>query len=364
VGAGIAVLCLLPTVLGRWPVAAPRMAVGELRRMIMASATRPYQGYVDSQGQAGLPSLPQVEEVAGLLGGATSIRVWYAAPTAWRVAVVHPLGERDTYRTADGIYQWDFARNLLVRSTGDLPVRLPWATDLVPPELARRLLTGMAADDRVDTLPARRVAGVSAAGLRIRPADPDTTVGAVDIWADPSTGLPVEVAVRPRSAGAPAMRTRFLDLAQRTPVPATVAPAVTDPAQVPTITEPDVLAALSPEASAALPDRLAGRQRLAGDAGGAAIPVYGSGLSRFVVVPLPGRLGSQSVSAVRNAGGASTTVPGGEVYPVPAGVLTVVVVQRASGRRGTRTFLLAGLIRPDALVTAARDLLAARPDRP
>ena len=40
----------------------------------------------------------------------------------------------------------------------------------------------------------------AAAGLRLSPADPDTTVGRVDVWADPPTGLPLHVEVAPKSA--------------------------------------------------------------------------------------------------------------------------------------------------------------------
>ena len=46
----------------------------------------------------------------------------------------------------------------------------------------------------------------SAAGLRMTPADPASTVGRVDIWADPSSGLPLMVEVFGRGSGRPACK--------------------------------------------------------------------------------------------------------------------------------------------------------------
>jgi hypothetical protein len=44
----------------------------------------------------------------------------------------------------------------------------------------------------VTAIAPRHIAGVDAAGLRINPTDPATTIGRVDIWADPETGLALQ----------------------------------------------------------------------------------------------------------------------------------------------------------------------------
>ncbi len=49
--------------------------------------------------------------------------------------------------------------------------------------------------DELSRLPARRVAGRSAAGLRLVPADPASTIARVDVWADEASGLPLRVEV-------------------------------------------------------------------------------------------------------------------------------------------------------------------------
>ncbi len=44
-------------------------------------------------------------------------------------------------------------------------------------------------------IPPRRVAGRSAAGLRLVPSDPASTIGRVDVWADESTNVPLRIDV-------------------------------------------------------------------------------------------------------------------------------------------------------------------------
>ncbi|WP_433606366.1 hypothetical protein ACQP2P_29845 [Dactylosporangium sp. CA-139114] len=74
----------------------------------------------------------------------------------------------------------------------------------MPPELALRLLRDAGAGAGITVLADRRIAGVAAAGVRVTPGDPQTSVGAVDVWADPRTGLTLEVDV------GGALTTRFL----------------------------------------------------------------------------------------------------------------------------------------------------------
>jgi hypothetical protein len=360
VAGGVALLCALPVAVAAWPARAAAADPGRLRAAILASAGHPYEGYVDSQGRMGLPSLPQAGDVTGLFSGATSIRVWHASTRSWRVAVVEPTGERDFYSTPQGTYVWDFGRNQLTEIVGDLPVRLPWAPDVVPPELARRLLDGAAPADRLTALPARRIAGITAAGLRLTPADPDTTIGRIDVWADPATGLPlrVDVAARvdlaARGTGGPAFTSRFLDLAQRAPDPAVLTPRAADSAGFVTTTRLDIASSVNSLGSA-LPESLAGRPRVATNAAVVGVAAYGAGLSRFAVVPIPGNVGAQAFEAVRNAGGAEVPLSRGQGYALGAGLLTVVAV-----RTRRTTYLLAGLVTPELLTRAAVDLVAVR----
>ena len=81
-------------------------------------------------------------------------------------------------------------------------IRLPDASDLLPPTFARSLLQGVR-ESELSRLPARQIAGIDAPGLRLTPEERATTVGRVDIWADPGSGLRAAGGVvRPRR-GAP-----------------------------------------------------------------------------------------------------------------------------------------------------------------
>jgi hypothetical protein len=340
VAAVVLVLVTTPVVVARWPVADLRADPSALRDRILASASVPFQGYVESQGQVTLPNLPQLGDVTGLLSGRTSMRVWHAAAHSWRVAVLDPVGEQDVFQTGDVAFLWSYQHNQWTRIAGTAPARLPRAADVLPPDLARRLLAGSGPQDRLTTLPAQRVAGVTAVGLRLTPADPDTTISRLDVWADPATGLPLRVDV------AGIFTSRFLELSRTAPTEDVLSPSFAASSGYTSTNAPDVVSALNATATEQLPDSLAGHDRVPGPLSGVA--AYGTGLSRFVVIPVPGRLGRQSLDAVRAAGGA--VVPGG--FVVHSSVLTLLAVRPAA----RRTYVLAGFVTPDLLTRAAAEL--------
>src|SRR6266536_3922920 len=177
-------------------------AVALLASLPALVAAVPYQGYAESRAGLGLPDLPAVGRQAALLGGTTRIRAWVASPTDWRVDELTPIGERDLYHDASGTLEWDSGSHRVERTVGEPVVRFARPADLLPPELGRRLAAAASAGEVRLGRP-RRVAGVNALGLRISPRSPATTVGRVDLWADPSSGLPVRVELTARGAGVP-----------------------------------------------------------------------------------------------------------------------------------------------------------------
>ena len=165
VAAGVMVLCLLPSVIAFLRTPTLRVDPGELRERILASGDRPYQGYASTFGQIKLPEVPAIEDVAALFG-TMRLRSWYAGPSKWRVAIMSTTGERDIYGTPEGTYAWDYEKNTTTLASGEpqLSLRPPNAADLVPPDLARRML--MAEPDvSADPGPPHRRRG------RGRPAD-------------------------------------------------------------------------------------------------------------------------------------------------------------------------------------------------
>ena len=192
---GVAVLCSIPAIVAAIPVRGSSITATALRARILASVTVPYEGYVESTADFGLPALPGLSDVSKLLDGTTEQYAWYRSPAHWRADTLGTAGENDVYQVCRRTFLWYQAGNLLTRVVGAQPVRLPRAADLLPPALAGRLLRLAAPADHLSRLPSLRVAGVDAAGLRLVPASPTTTVGAIEVWADPASGLPELVPV-------------------------------------------------------------------------------------------------------------------------------------------------------------------------
>lgn len=353
VACGVGLLCGLPVIVGALPVPASPLPAAALRARILASVGVPYQGYAESSVNLGLPELPDLGDVSSLLDGTTDQEAWYLSPSRWRADVVTTAGETDTYQTSRGPFVWDYSSNLMTQILGSQPVRLPRAADLLPPELARRLLGYASPADRLSRLPSQRVAGVAAAGLRLVPDEPATTVGAVDIWADPATGLPVEVAVTGRGATRPILVARFLDLSERRPSLATVTPDPAPDVGFTTTVLPDITG-IANGFGAMLPPRIAGMDRAVSPGGLADVAAYGAGFSRFAVLPLPYGVGQRALDAASNAGAGGVGLSNGIGALMQTPLLTVLLAQSPSGGP---VYLLTGTVTADLLIRAGNDLL-------
>ena len=351
VAAGVAVLCGLPAAIAAFPVPASALSGALLRARIAASADVSYQGYAQSYVDLGLPSLPDLSNVISLLDGSTDQYVWYRSPTSWRADQLTTAGENDIYQTTQGTYLWNYTNNQLTKVVGSQPVRLPQAPDLLPPELARRL-TGFAnRATRFSRLPTQRVAGVDAAGLRLVPVDSASTVSAVDMWADPRTGLPLEVEVFGQGEVAPVLVSRFLDVRETMPDAATLMPQPGPGIDLSTTSLPDaseVLNGFGPP----LPGQLGWIQRVANPSGLSDVAAYGAGFSRFAVVPLPPRVGNSALSAASGVG-TTITLANGTAVVVQTPLIAMLLARAPTGQ----VFLLTGAVTASRLEYAAARLL-------
>lgn len=358
----LALVVAVPATVAAWPVT-PAAAVdpATLRDRVAASGDVAWSGYAESSAGLGLPRVSALSDVTTLLSGTTRIRAWYAAPDRSRVDQLSATGERDRYTTPDGQAVWDYGATLLTLVRRDPIVRLPRADDLLPPELARRLLSGTAPTDAVSALPARRVAGVDAAGVRVRVADPRTTVGALDVWADPVSGLPVDVEVVTKAvdgtlAAGPVLSTRFSSLEQGAPDPAALVIRRPPGAGLTRSPTSDLFGVLGRGDPRQLPRTVDGVTRERPQRGFGALGQYGTTLSQLVVVPLPADIAGGLLSGVSRAGSAGRTVP---VSSGQAGALQSPLLSIAVVLDGTRGFAVAGLVAPDVLDRAANDVATA-----
>jgi hypothetical protein len=358
VAAVVAVLCLAPVVIAAIPAGAVTADPVALRERILASAAQPYSGYADTHGQIALPDAPALSSVGDLFK-TMRLRAWYARPDAWRVAILQPTGERDIYRDTVGTYVWDYGHSLTTLAVGEAPVRLPYAADLLPPDLARRLLTG---EERVGAIGSRRIAGLDAAGLTITPSRPDTTIARVDIWADPATGLAVQVEVYAEGLPDTVFTSRFLDVDQTAPPADVLTPRIPPQSGFTVTTAEDVTAAINEIAPVPLPAALAGRVRLGSAAAAQVVGLagYGPGLSSFVVLALPGRTGAEALNAARDRGAVPVSFPNADGYQTSTTLVNGLIVRTQGDRPNRRTYLIAGPVTPEVLRQAAAELVVSR----
>lgn len=364
--AGTLTAGLLPVAWASLPVEGAGRAPRAVLHDVAGSAAVAHQGLVETTGTLGLPDLPRLGTVAALLGSTTRARVWWDAPGRWRVDEVTATGERGTYAAGGVLRTWDFEDQRARTIVSASPLRLPRPEDLLPPQLARRVLAAVTERDTLTTLPARRVAGRAADGLRVVPASTASTVGHLDVWVDQEAGLPLEVRVYAKGYDAPVLSSHFLEVRLRAPAAEVLRPKVPPGVAVDTVDVPDLASAVDLYAPFALPVRVAGsdRSRDLVSLGGSA--TYGKGLARFVVLPLPSDLGRQALTAATDGGGTPLDVPDGEATLVSTPLLNAVVVRGEPRtyrrhRHRARSYLVAGTVDAATLTLAADELLTDPP---
>lgn len=375
VALGVAALCALPSVVATLPIrtgnpgavadaahpatreAAP--APRALLARILDGSRAPYEGLVEVRSSLGLPDLPQLEDATGLLRGRTRARVWWQDQQRWRVAVLRPAGERDTYGVGEATVAFDYERNESRTVLGDPPVRLPRADDLLPPQVAQRLLRGVGERDAVSRLPARRVAGRTALGVRVSPTEPDTTVGSLDVWADARSALPLRVELHATGRRNPSFVSELLAVTLERPTTDELRVRIPPDARTELTTQPDIVAALDRRARWVLPDQVGGLPRTPDMVRTRGTASYGTGFTRVLVLPLPPyRLADFLARADGSPGATTLHLPTGDAVLMGTPLLQAALV---SARETGHGYLLAGTVRDDLLHAVIADLLTTPP---
>jgi hypothetical protein len=315
-----------------------------------------YAGYVESRGGIGLPDIPQLGDVVSLFGDTNDMRVWWRSSTVWRVDKLATAGETDTYSDKAGYWQWDSAHREATRTNGIVPVRLPRAADLLPPQLAYRVLGEVRTGERLFRLPARRIAGRDALGLGIRPASSESTISKVECWVDRSTGLPLAVDIVGRGASTPALTTQFLDLAVRQVSAHETTFSAPPDATVQTVAALDVTAELSRLTQYAWPMSLGGLPRRDQIAGLTGVATYGEGFAAVTVIPLTFSLADDISSHLTGPPAVRANVPGADAIGVVTPLVNGLLITTSDG-----AYLLAGTVTLTALEQMAEVLVTTPP---
>jgi hypothetical protein len=363
--ASVALLCCLPALASALPASVPALSPQQLEQRILGSQRLSFAGYAESSAEFGLPPLSAFSSVTPLLDGVTRLRVWQASTERWRVDTLSDAGENDTYQVGNDTYVWDSGEQLLTGIYGTATIRLPRAADLAPSSLAVRLISWAGSGASLRSLPARRVAGQSAAGLAVSPAGGQSTIAQADIWAAPGTGLPLLVQVFGRGSAQPALQSQFLQVGQWTPSASVLTPQHGPGTGFTSTTPASFTGVLNNLATVRLSQHLAGLSQQRSPV--PQIRIYGSGLTAFAVLAFTPSAGGQLLSTALDDGATQLTfddtdgdgsVTGtGAVASAP--LINLVLLK---SNRSPDTFLLVGLVSKATLEQAATTL-ASHPGR-
>ena len=210
-----AVLVAAPLAWRLIPAEESDLDAAALYALVDDSGDQPYTGYVETAGTLQLPVSDRFQSIGDLFGESTRLRVWWRDRSQWRVSQLLTGGETALAHNGEVTTEYDYEEATSTTSY-DPQIRLPRTSDLLPPEVARRLLGGDAPES-LSRLPARRVAGVSAAGLRVEGGAGRSSIGHVDLWVDPDTGLTLRVEVFARGATTPDFTSAFVDFSTDEP---------------------------------------------------------------------------------------------------------------------------------------------------
>jgi len=366
---GVALLVGLPLAVRAIPATDADVSARDLLGLVRASADEPWSGQAESKGTLQLPEAGRFNGVAALLGEGTRMRGWWRSDQTWRVDRLGLTGENDLIHRDGVTVEWDYEDDEVQVSTDPL-VRLPRSSDLLPPVLGRRVVTGEVDVTRADP---RRVAGVDAAGLRVEPSTAASSIDHVLLWADPDTGVVLRVEVYDgASSRVPVFTSAFSRYDAGQPDGGTT--RFTPPAGAELRTEDvlDIADAADQYADVPAPRTLAGlrdvRDLSGREARGrGAVGVYGEGLTQLIAIPLRDQEGRPLERELGTTFGSREVALGPSPVPdlpdevarrlettvVALGPLGVALTQNEFGY-----WLLAGAVTRPTLLTAAEDLRA------
>lgn len=343
-------LVAVPQGLRALPVDDTEESAPDLAARVLDADRLGWSGEVATQGDVEVPlSGDTFGGVVHILGESSRLRVWWRGPTQHRVDRVRESGETDVVRTGGMTVRWRYEGNR-VSFTPYSRIRLPDDPDVVPVALAQRLLAGARAAE-LSRLPSERVAGRAAAGLRLVPADPRSTIGRVDLWADQETGLPLRVEVYDGATGSrPVLTTETTSVDLTRPSRALTDLDISSGVDFSRGVTLDDAAGADAFAPFAPPDTVAGLPRRGQPADFGAVGVYGRGPTALVAVPLRDVVASGLREQLRKAGTVRDT---GERQALEFGPLSVLL--DSSGRGN---YVLLGTVTPATLEQAADDVRA------
>ena len=198
----------------------PARTAAQLLAEVADSTTPPLTGTVVETASFGLPALPATgnpASLSSLLTGSHTVRVWYASPQHFRLAVPQSLSESDVIRDGRTAWLWQSTLNKVTKFTlpahaaekdsGSVPKQ-----PLTPQQAAQQVLAAVGPTTTVRVDSNVTVAGQAAYALVLAPKDARSLVGQVQIDVDGSNGVPLRLQVFARGASSPAFQVGYTDI--------------------------------------------------------------------------------------------------------------------------------------------------------
>jgi len=335
-----------PLALRAFPAPDSGASVASLLDQVEGSTDIAYTGYVETLGTLQLPVASDLADLGPLFGERTRMRVWWRGPQDWRVDQILTTGETDLIHDSRGTTMWEYEKSRVTRVV-DSGARLPRTSDLLPPDLGRRLLEDADLAE-LSRLPMQRIAGRDAPGMRLIPASAQSSIDHVDIWVDQESGLALRLVLYAKGADTAAFSSTFMQFSTEGPTGTQTTFEPPPDAEFFYDDVVDIADAANQFASLTPPGSLAGLHRSSGPAL-RSVGVYGGGLTQLVAIPL----WDQAAEPLReNLGSVPTVRRIGEGDVVSVGPLTMLL----TGFPGGGGWLLAGTVTEQTLIEAAHDI--------
>jgi outer membrane lipoprotein-sorting protein len=178
-----------------------------------------FSGTVVETADLGLPAIAGAlgnaapsGNLARLLGGSNTARVWYAGDDQARLALVGTDGETDMIRNGSDVWLWRSADNSATHlsvPTGAPERAMPTGAPLTPQQAADQALAAISPTTKVTTTGAAKVAGRDAYELVLSPKDTSSLVGQVRLAIDAREHIPLRVDVYAKNLTNPSVRVAF-----------------------------------------------------------------------------------------------------------------------------------------------------------
>jgi hypothetical protein len=182
-------------------------------------------GTVVETASLGLPSLPgngNPTSIASLLTGSHTVKVWYASPKHYRLALPGSLSETDVVRDGGTVWLWQSTADAVTEISVPAHAAAPATPALTPQQAAQQVLAAVGPTTTVSVDSNVMVAGQPAYELVLAPKDARSLVGQVRIAVDGNHAVPLRVQVFARGATTPAISVGFTAVTFAAPAAADV----------------------------------------------------------------------------------------------------------------------------------------------